>query len=147
MITRPDGGLRVARGSVHTEGEKPDLWENDMIQMKILQRRDIIRKARGRFLKQYERYPDDWRGATGRPLGAKRKALAALDLETCSPADVDAAIGTRRWADNRCDRCGADCHVLLRLGGDPDDDIDTVDMCLECLGKAVVLLASTEVLK
>jgi hypothetical protein len=72
----------------------------------------------------------------------KTKALAALDLETCSAAAVVAVLGTS-WVENECDECQKDVPVLMRFGEEPDYDNRWQDLCVDCLKKAVAELELT----
>lgn len=116
-----------------------------MTEFNKIHKRDIIREVRARWMKQYEHYPDGkvvgWAGNT-RTTGDIRKALAALDLETCSSEDVDAAIGTTGWAKNECDECNGDFETILQLGQTPDYDNRWWNMCAGCLAKASLALPS-----
>lgn len=111
--------------------------------MKIIVERDVIRTVRDRYMEQYKGYADDYMlgyGAGRRPCGESRKRLAALDLETCSRADVDAAIGNTGWASLTCDECGEDVERIVRIGQEPDYEARWQDLCLPCLKKACALL-------
>ncbi len=112
---------------------------------KVIQRRDVIREARQTWLNQYRDYSDEQAlGWVGRTAGDVRQALRALDLETCSQADIDNAIGTSGWAANSCDECGGDFPVLLRLGQEPDYDNRWWVLCAGCLAKASAHLVATK---
>src|SRR5258708_4418500 len=98
-----------------------------MSEFKLCHKRGVIRGVRDKWLKQYKDWPDDRLVGVDRRLAARGRsvsdisnALAALDLETCSSADVDAAIGTGGWAKNACDHCNGDFEVILRLGETSD---------------------------
>lgn len=110
-----------------------------------MHRRDIIRNARQTWNEQYRRYPDEkvvgW--SKTRTAESIRTALENLDLETCSSTDIDAAIATTGWADNKCDTCGKNCAVVLRLGEEPDYEARWWDICADCLMEAGEFLAST----
>lgn len=109
-------------------------------------RRDIIRGVRKRWLDQYKHYANDdplgWK--KDHTAGQIRKALAALDLETCSVADVDKAIGTTGWADNKCNECDKNFPVILQLGQTPEYEARWWNICLSCLNKAGKLLKATK---
>src|SRR4051812_22293846 len=105
--------------------------------MKVIQRRDVIRGVRDRWNEQYGK----WEGAAliGRnrePVSAIRARLAALDLEKCSQADVDTAVGVDGWAKNKCDVCGRDVPVLMHIGEEPDYEARWQEICLDCPTKA-----------
>lgn len=110
--------------------------------MNIIYRRDKIRGVRDAWNKQYPN--DDFIFHDKSTAGPKRKALAALDLETCSPADIDAALGNTSWASLTCDECDGDFPSIVRIGGEPDYDARWQDLCGECLKEALAMLASAE---
>lgn len=98
-------------------------------------------------MKQYEHYKDDYlfgRRGNHRTAGNIRKALAALDLETCSSADVDEAIGVDGWAKNECDQCNGDFETVLHLGQEPDYEARWWNMCASCLAEAALSLPRPE---
>lgn len=85
-----------------------------------------------------EQYPDDsYKFWDGRSVGETFKKIAALDLLTCSEADVDAAVGTSGWGSITCDECGESAETLVRLGDDRDYDTRYVDACGRCLQLAL----------
>ncbi len=111
--------------------------------MKLVYRRDVIRAVRESWLRQYQYRPADevptW--AQKRTIGDIRAAIKALDLETCSPSDIDKALGTKGWASHTCDECSADLEVLIRFGSDPDYDARWQDLCAVCLDEGIALMA------
>lgn len=111
--------------------------------MEILHERDVIRSARDRWLEQYKRDADSEVFPHGRTRGQVREALAALDLETCARADVDAAIGVTGWAGLRCDECGETPSMVIRFGEEPDWEARWQELCADCLGKGLSLLRET----
>lgn len=111
--------------------------------MDLIYRRSIIRNAPARWMRQYEKEPDDkkvgWHGA--KTFGEVRTALKTLDLDTCSPADVDKAMGIgTRWADNRCTNCDEDASVLVHLGDSAGYEARYQQLCQHCLMAAAALL-------
>lgn len=108
----------------------------------VIQSRDIIRGVRDRWKRQYKHYADDYRVGWGESLtaGEIRSRLDALDLETCSKADVDVALQTAHWASNDCDLCEKDVETTIRIGDEPDYVARWVDLCPECLAKAAKTL-------
>jgi hypothetical protein len=110
--------------------------------MTPVHKRDVLRAVRDRWLNQYKSYKDDsvptW---DKRPIGEIRSAVKKLDPDTCTSKDVDKAIGTTGWGDNKCGECGEDRDVLLRLGQEPDYDARYWEICLPCLKKAVAFLS------
>jgi hypothetical protein len=107
---------------------------------RIIHRRAKIKDVRKRWLEQYAIYPNDRIvGRCDRTAGDIRKSLKALDLETCSVSDIDAAIGTAGWGSLTCDECGEDHEHLIRLGEEPDYDARWVDLCRACLMRSAAL--------
>lgn len=101
----------------------------------ILTERDCIRSVRDRW---NSRYPDDnFRFVQGETAGAVRKRLKRLNLDTCSRADVDKAIGRDGWADAKCDVCGKAKPAVLQFG-DKGYDCTGIDICEDCLKEALV---------
>lgn len=118
--------------------------------MKAIHQRDVIREVGPRWTEQYKQYQPDQKIGIRKnreAVGVIRKRVAALDLETCTVADVDKAIGTTGWADNECDECHKSFPVLIRLGAEPEYDARWQDLCGKCLGKAAALHAKTKPLK
>jgi len=54
-----------------------------------------------------------------------------------SAADVKSIIGNESWTDCRCDECGIDSDVLVRIGDDCDYHTRWVDVCATCLSRAL----------
>jgi hypothetical protein len=107
--------------------------------------RDVIRGVRDRFNGQYREYRDGYRFPAGKTVGEIKAALAGLNLDTCSRADVDEAMGTlTSWVSNACDECGAEHETLVRIGDEPDYDARWQDLCLSCLRKARDFLVNVE---
>jgi hypothetical protein len=112
-------------------------------EIKVITQRDVILGVRAQWLSQYAAYdPKQEIGARGarEAVGVITKRVKALDLKTCSVADVDKAIGTTGWADNECDVCGKAHDKVVRIGDEPDHDARWVDVCKACLAEASALL-------
>lgn len=107
--------------------------------MEIINRRDKIKQARGSWESQYGRYTDhystQWKWKNS--ISQIRANLAALNLETCSVADVDNAIGVTGWGSLECDECHTDHEHMIRFGQTPDYEARWQDLCLPCLKRAV----------
>ena len=119
--------------------------------MRIIQRRDVIRSVPEKFNEQYRGSADDRLIGIGdgrRTVGSIREALAQLDLETCSAADIGVAMGQpgSGWAVNRCNECGEDSPILIHIGDDPDYEAQWQDLCLDCLKRALKSLKATPIL-
>ena len=118
--------------------------EGHLSKIRLIESRDVIKAVRDKWMNQYRSHPGDALSGWGqrRRFGEIRRALAELDLETCSVADVDATLGVTGWASLICDECDADCERLVRLGEEPDYDVRWQDVCADCLRKAMTLCES-----
>jgi hypothetical protein len=104
--------------------------------VKLLNERAMIRGVAERFADQYD--GADWSQWPDRKPAWER--LRALDVETATAADVDAAIGTRGWASPpTCNECGDRGQPVVQLGQEPDYESSTAWICLDCLRRAVAL--------
>ena len=112
--------------------------------MKIVTKRQVIREAKARWLEQRAGVADSVVAHWARPrtIGSLRQALNALDIETCSEADFDAAIGRAGWCSLECDECGTKAQSLIRFGQDPDYEARWWDVCYNCLVTAASLKSS-----
>lgn len=111
--------------------------------MKIVTKRERIESVRDRWQKQYRHYSPDTLiggGASREQVGVISRRLSKLDLSTCSEADVDAAIGVKKWASLRCDECLEDKDILMRMGDEPDYKARWQDLCADCLRRAITTL-------
>lgn len=112
--------------------------------MKITTKREAIIAARKNFERQYADFPQGHRfGEKGPTVGEARKALKSLDTDSCSEADINAAIGAEGWAAHRCDECGEDRELLMHYGDTPDYDAQWQELCAECLAKGVAALTES----
>lgn len=109
--------------------------------MRRITQRDLIRAMRQRWLEQYKGWPDEHCFSDGEPIGPRRAALAKLDFEICSAADVKAAIGSDAWTDNKCDECHGIVETVVHIGDDKGYDMRWQCLCANCLRKALDLLA------
>ena len=107
------------------------------MEIKIIQRRDLIRGVARKWNFHYRNTSDGGKVEIGRNL-------QALDLETCSPQDVDAIIGNSTWTENDCDGCKRDLPMLIHIGPEPDYEVRYLRLCLECLTIARTALAAVE---
>lgn len=107
--------------------------------IQVVTRRMVIREARQRWLQTYKDDPVDWKiGKPGelKSVGAIRAALEALDIEACTVADIDEAIGVGGWAMNQCDECDRDQETVIQLSR----KLRWIKLCLDCLDRALSLL-------
>lgn len=111
--------------------------------MEVITKRAVIRGVRARHENQYARDPDTyvlgW-GDKRRYLGETRAALAALDLETVTEAEVIAVLN-ESWTSLKCEQCGEDQDAVVRLGECGPCDSRWLDVCGGCLAKATALFA------
>lgn len=110
--------------------------------MKVLIQRELILQVVGRWKAQY---PIDYQFGTGRSSDAILSELKNLDLSTCSASEVDRIIecGSERcsgWVSFNCNECNSYKDWVVQVGDEPDYDSATVQLCRECLQKAVDLL-------
>jgi DNA-directed RNA polymerase subunit RPC12/RpoP len=111
--------------------------------MKLITKREVIRDVAKRWREQYEPFKEE------RPLFSVRNGiqicktkreiadeLDSLDKETASDADVDAIIGNEYWTSMKCDECGQEVDVLIRVGQEPDYGSHTAYLCMPCIRKA-----------
>jgi hypothetical protein len=110
----------------------------------VVTERDIIKSVLDRWCEQHRGYHDN--APIGNPgryhtVAAIRAGLQALDLQTCSVAEVDAVIGVEGWAENKCDECGRHRLKLIRFGDEPDYDARWQDLCGDCLSDAIAELS------
>jgi hypothetical protein len=99
--------------------------------------RDVIKDVRDRWQYQYRMWgSDEAVQVTNGPrkIGTIRRALRALDLETCSAEDVDAAIGRPGWVALTCDVCNKDQDEILHIESESER---AVDVCFECARTAM----------
>lgn len=116
-------------------------------EIKRITSREVILGVRKRWSDQYKDYDPEYELGSRHnreAVGVIRKRLKALDLETCTLADVDKAIGTENWADNECDVCGGNHDLVIRIGDDPNYEARWVDVCPSCLSKASDLARSPQ---
>ena len=67
-------------------------------------------------------------------------AVAALDLETATKEDVEAAMGFAGWVrEPTCHECKREVDAVVQLGEEPDSESYTANVCVECLRKALEL--------
>lgn len=110
--------------------------------MTVIHKRDLIRSVRNRWRKQYQQSIADRTSPYHVSRAGIDDALYKLDVETCSEADVDKAIGVSGWVANECNFCDRNMDVLIRLGEEPDYEARYVEICSDCLSKASDVLRS-----
>lgn len=98
--------------------------------MKIITIRTQIREVAKRWKLQY-----------GRTRTDIANLLEALDVETATAEDVERIIGNGSWVHPiPCDECREKHEIVVQLGEEPDYESSTVNICQECLRKALMLI-------
>lgn len=108
--------------------------------MEAITERTRIREAAAKWRTAYPEFGTfDCGAATTTEIQAR---LDALDPETATPADVDAATGGRYPTQFPCDECGRVVGRVVLVGKVTDRDGDdlTPAVCRDCLVKALALL-------
>lgn len=78
----------------------------------------------------------DW---SRNPEWEKRyRALLALPPGSPEAAYLE-IVEDQFWTANKCGECGRDVEVTIQLGDDALYDLGSVQVCLDCLGKAAEL--------
>ena len=111
--------------------------------MKVITKRDVIKSVLSRYQEQYKNYRDDQIvgvGAGRASVGETKRLLSKLDLDKCTEADVDAAIGTKGWASLTCDECHEKVDALIHIGDEPDYEAQWQMLCANCIKKAADML-------
>jgi hypothetical protein len=106
-----------------------------MSTMSVITLRQVIKDVPKRWRGQYGD------GRYGRDKLEILKRLDALDAENCSADDINAAIGNSSWTNLQCDSCQEQKERIIRIGDDPDYEARWQDLCVDCLNKAVAMLA------
>lgn len=98
---------------------------------------------------QVRRVAEEWRWCwpnaalrlpSGVVVGEISQRLAALDPETATAADVEAAGANGYVEPHKCHECGEKSWDCVRLGGLPDYLDCTATICERCLRKALALI-------
>jgi hypothetical protein len=96
-------------------------------------KRDLIASVAEQWKASYYSERDGWLYNTRGPdKSAIYQRLSALPANA-TEADITAVMGSNSWTANRCDNCGADVDVTVRLGEEPDYESATAYVCRTCL--------------
>jgi len=122
--------------------------QDNRTNMKLITQRDQIRTIAERWKGQYCRRAfspaankviDFWsRVYICDSTEEVYKKLAALDVETATPADIDAIIGNDFWGKlgYHCNECDAEPpDAILQVGEEPDYESRTAFLCRDCAAK------------
>lgn len=107
-------------------------------EVKLITERTQVREVATRWASSYQK-----NGRYGRDpeMQAIIKALAELNAETATAADVAAIIGNNAWVGpQKCHECGAVVDVAVQVGEEPDYESRTATLCIACVEKALALM-------
>ncbi len=106
--------------------------------MKLVTRNDIRDQA-VRLKEHWARASPDWRGSNGRTHQQAADAIKALgdDPDLGDVAEIAENTSFRL----ECNECGMDADALVEFTRETMDEVDSVQLCLDCLKKAVTLIA------
>lgn len=105
--------------------------------MKLITERTQVQDVAARWAISFP--PDGRYGRDAEKL-AIAKALAELDTETATAADVAAIIGNDSWCRRpTCHECGMVVDVAVQVGEELDYESSTATICVECLQKALAM--------
>lgn len=108
--------------------------------MKVITARTQIRELPALLEKAWKRHDGTWkRIVQAEPDTQKIHAkVAALNPETATVAEVEAAMGFSGWLNETfCRECQHHVDVVVQLGEEPDYESRTTELCLDCLRSAV----------
>ena len=108
--------------------------------MKIISKRDLIRRVKIQYDLQYGGKPDAWLLSDGTSPKAKSAALALLNLEVCAEEAVNEIIGNDSWTALKCDECGDDCYFLIGFGESASQGGQWTKVCHACLMNALEMM-------
>lgn len=104
----------------------------DPERVRLRSSRELIRGVAQRWTKQYSARDVVSAWGQRRTYGQISDALYALDPETASVADVNAAMSNTGWVTENCDLCDAECEHWLEVGQEPDYEARWLYLCLPC---------------
>lgn len=71
--------------------------------------------------------------------------LDKLDVDTATPADVEAIIGNDSWTRLTCQQCGKDCLSVFSFITLEESETHSFEVCAECLSRAALQLPNMPV--
>lgn len=92
---------------------------------------DVLKKVPEEWTRRYQAYLGD---AHKEDITRKLNEL----VWPFSKEQIDKIIGNKSWGKVSCTECGKDCSEIVRIGDEPDWDARWVDLCNDCLVKAVL---------
>lgn len=110
--------------------------------MKLITERTLVRDVATRWANAYPKA-----GPYGRDpqKQAITKALAALDAEIATAADVAEIIGNDSWCERpKCHECGETVDAAVQVGEELDYESNTATLCMACLQNALELMVQNE---
>lgn len=99
--------------------------------IRLIRKSDVVAGAPTRWAEQYRGYGDK---------SGKTAALLALQ-PGFTAEQVNDIIGNDTWTECRCDECREDAPVLVQVGDEPDYEARWVDLCPDCISKALAALS------
>lgn len=107
--------------------------------MKILYRADKVSGVPAAWKEQYCKN-GEWANYGSRANDKEEIYKALIACNPLTAEDANRIIGNNSWTSDGCDECGKDdCENLLQLGEEPDWESRTVNICSDCLNKAIEL--------
>lgn len=103
--------------------------------MKLITKKSILKGLIKKFQKQYPTNMIFFNGSCSDNVIKSLKAEKDLTEEKANEI-----IGNSSWTQNKCNECNKDVFVVVQLGEEPDYESSTVNICLNCLNKAVTLI-------
>lgn len=94
--------------------------------MRLINTRQLVLSVAARWAQRYPlRLPGTYEAQVF-------QALLALDLNTATPADVAAIVGTDTWTIVLCDQCRTWVSCAIEVGAELDAESRTAVLCQAC---------------
>lgn len=102
----------------------------------VLTKREVIQGVPERWKQQYFGL-DGWRSTRADNREDTYHALKALDLASCTEADIEAVIGNRSWTRLECDGCEREVDKICFLRSHSQNEYGSCSYCKDCLAGAL----------
>jgi hypothetical protein len=109
---------------------------------KIITKSDLIASTAERYRQRFCIKRGNDRAGFG--LRLSHNEHHKLLLQATTEDDIEHVIGNRHWTRNQCDECEQDKAITVQFGEEPGYESSTVNVCLDCLKKAVLLASHSE---
>lgn len=96
-----------------------------------IRKADVVAGVPASWERQYANY----RGSSDEEKREITRKLKSLPVGFTA-GEVDEIIGNKSWTECRCDECGLDTDVLVRIGEGCDYHSRWVDVCRVCVSRA-----------